>query len=902
MDNKNDYITHFSAVDDEDRQSSDEAQDKRKEPSFGDDCASLYVKSDSGNKVSPSFGEENAHESSFASSQSFSINKSSDKEESLESIKVDEIKDDINKIAESSQMTEKANMKKDNKEDSQKNNKKNKASKDSVKKNKDPKSMKKRFVLFSLKSFAAALAIIFLLFIYFDSVVLSKFGVDDKWVLPAVVYSRPLELYPDQKLSLKEMEYELELLKYRKVKNPRIPGEYAVNASASRIVLIRRPFDFPDAKEDKIALVLDFNDHRVASILNADTREDLGYVRMDPVLLDRINRIDPTEDRIFIQLSDVPPALITTLLEIEDRSFKTNCGVNFLAIGRAFVKNTLAGGVVEGGSTITQQLVKNYFLNSERSYIRKFKEIIMALIMNHRYTKDQILEAYMNEIYLGQNGKAGVYGFGLASYFYFGVPVSELTLDQMALLVGIIKGPSYYDPWRHPEKALQRRDVVLSVLKKRNVITQTAYEQYTARPLGVIKRGSMNYSKTPAFMGVLKKEIASKKEFGPDFLSGNGIKIFTSLDPQSQKAAENAVEKELNAIERETGRKGLEAAMVVSSWRTAEVSAVVGSRTPQYAGFNRVLEGRRQVGSIIKPFVYLTAFHNGIHLGTMVNDVPISIKLSNGKLWQPKNDDKQTHGLIPTYVAMARSMNIPTVKIGMRVGLNNVRQTLMNVGLEGNRIPNYPSLFLGTIELTPFEVAQIYSSLATDGAYKDLTTLRTVVKDGKIVYERSNSRLETTIDPKDSYLTLYVMMQATKIGTGRRIGRLFPNVNIATKTGTTNDNRDTWTVGIDSDQVVATWVGFDDNKSTGLFGASGAMRVYGRFLTERGVNSLELNKPDGIKFVNFNQEGNIVSDECLIPNLNYLPARIDKIRYVKTDCAFSAGSEYTPVPFSPFSN
>ncbi|MGN0903192.1 MAG: penicillin-binding protein 1B [Succinivibrio sp.] len=781
------------------------------------------------------------------------------------------------------------------KSNSVKNPKQKKSSSSGSDKKPEKKSVKKRFAVFSIKATLAAFVILALLFVYFDSVVLSKFGVDDKWVLPAVVYSRPLELYPEQKLSLKQMEYELKLLKYRRVKNPQAPGEYAVNNSKERVVILRRPFDFPDGAEPKLAIAVDFNGQRVSSIINADTREELGYVRMDPVLLDRINRIDPKEDRIFIQLNEVPDRLITTLLEIEDRSFKTNCGVNFLAIGRAFVKNFIAGSVVEGGSTITQQLVKNYFLNSSRNYTRKFKEIIMALIMNQRYSKDQILEAYLNEIYLGQNGAAGIYGFGLASYFYFGVPVSELSQEQMALLVGIIKGPSYYDPWRHPEKALERRNVVLTVLHKRGVINATEYAQYMARPLGVIKRGSMNYSKTPAFMGVLKKEIASNSEFGKDFLSGNGIKIFTSLDPQAQQAAEIAVEKELNQIERETGRKGLEAAMVVSSWRTAEVSAVVGSRTPQYEGFNRVMEGRRQVGSVIKPFVYLTAFHNGIHLGTMINDVPITVKLSNGKLWQPKNDDKQYHGLIPTYVAMARSMNIPTVKIGMRVGINHVKETLMDLGIKKERIPNYPSMLLGTIELTPFEVAQLYSSLATDGAYRDLTTLRTVVKDGKIVYERKSSMVKPTIDPKDSYLTLYVMMKATQIGTGRRIGRLFPNINIATKTGTTNDNRDTWTVGIDSDQVVATWVGFDDNKSTGLFGSSGAMRVYARFLTERGVNSLELKRPDGIKFVNFNSAGNIVADNCLIPGLNSLPARLDKIRYVEKDCMFTASEQdYIP--------
>lgn len=867
--NSDDFLKGFSAVDSEDRiDRIDPTKEdpNRPEPTFGDRSISNNLENDDG-FTEPSFCQSNYSENNY-SQNNFSDNSYQD-----------------NSFKQSRNTSNERVNAQDNNENPNKKDKKPKKE----------KSIKKKLIYFGLKVGVVGVVILALLFVYFDSVVLSKFGVDDKWVLPAVVYSRPLELYPDQKLSLKQMEYELKLLKYRKVNNPQKPGEYATNPKTGRVVILRRPFEFPDGAENTVSLLVTFNGQRVAQIINADSHEELGYVRMDPVLLDRINRIDPKEDRIFIQLSEVPEALVTTLLEIEDRSFRTNIGVNFFAIARAFIKNAIAHSVVEGGSTITQQLVKNYFLNSQKSYTRKFKEIIMALIMNHRYTKDQILEAYMNEIYLGQNGHAGIYGFGLASYFYFGVPISELTQDQMALLVGIIKGPSYYDPWRHPDQALERRNTVLAVLRNRGIINDTEFEQYSARPLGVIKRGSMNYSKTPAFMGVLKKEISSK--FGPDFLSGNGIKIFTSLDPQAQQSAEDAVQNELNAIEKETGLRGMEAAMVVSSWRTAEVSAVVGSRTPQYAGFNRVMEGKRQVGSIIKPFVYLTAFHNGIHTGTMVNDAPITVKLADGKLWQPHNDDKKYHGRIPTYVAMARSMNVPTVKIGMRVGLNHVRDTLMNVGIEKSRIPFYPSMLLGTIELTPFEVTQIYTSLATDGSYKDLTTLRTVVKDGKIVYERANSKVKPTLDPRDSYLTMYVMTEATKIGTGRRIGRLFPNVNIATKTGTTNDSRDTWSVGIDSDLVVATWVGFDNNKSTGLFGSSGAMRVYGRFLQERGVNSLELKKPEGIKFVNFNKSGNIVADTCMLPGLNLLPVRVDKVMYVDQNCTIVADPEPVPVPY-----
>lgn len=757
--------------------------------------------------------------------------------------------------------------------------------------------MARKLSMLSLKVGLVCAGVMVLLFIYFDSVVLDKFEVDDKWVLPAVVYSRPLELYPEQRLSLKQMEYELELLKYRKTDNPQREGEYAVNYDTNKLVVLKRPFTFPEGLEDKMSLLVSFDGQRVARIMNADLKQDLSYVRMDPVLLDRINRIDPKEDRIFITLDEVPQELITTLLEIEDRSFYSHIGVNFFAIVRAFVKNMIAGRVVEGGSTITQQLVKNYFLTNEKSYSRKFKEIIMAIIMDHRYTKAQILEAYMNEIYLGQNGNAGIYGFGLASYFYFGVPVSELSLDQMALLVGLIKGPSYYDPWRHPENALERRNTVLAVLEQRGHLTKARCEQYMALPLRVIKRGSMNYTKTPAFMGLLKHEISTR--FGPEFLSGNGIKIFTSLDPQAQAAAEKAVSNELDAIEKDTRLKGLEAAMVVSSWRTAEVSAVVGSRTPKYDGFNRVIEGRRQVGSLAKPFVYLTAFSRGFHLGSIVNDSPLTVRLSDGKLWSPKNDDNRFRGPITVLRAYSRSLNVPTVRVGMAAGLANVRDTFKKVGLQ-QELQLYPSMLLGSMALTPYELNAMYASMATDGVYQNLTTLRTVVKDGKIFYERSNERTSRTLDPRDTYLTLYGMTEATRTGTGTRLSRQFPGVNIGSKTGTTNDQRDTWSTGIDSDELVTTWVGFDDNKKTSLWGNSGALRVYAAYLKERGVNSLELKRPAGIKFVNFDKQGQVVADGCKEPGLTVLPAREDMIQYIRPCNLYNTPGpqvqEFAPVP------
>ncbi|HIX55923.1 MAG TPA: penicillin-binding protein 1B [Candidatus Anaerobiospirillum pullistercoris] len=756
--------------------------------------------------------------------------------------------------------------------------------------------------LFSLglKLTLVGICISVVLFIYFDAVVIDGYEVDDKWVLPAVVYSRPLELYPDQRLSLKQMVYELELLQYRKVESPRRPGEYAVNEKNGRLVLIKRPFSFPDGEEKQMSVLVEFDDKRVERIVNAETMQELAFMRMDPVLLDRINRINPEEDRIFISLNEVPPQLITTLLEIEDRSYYQHFGINPVAIARAFVKNMVAGHVVEGGSTITQQLVKNYFLTNERSYSRKLKEIFMAIAMNHRYTKDQILEAYMNEIYLGQNGNAGIYGFGLASYFYFGVPVSELSLDQMALLVGLIKGPSYYDPWRYPDHALERRNTVLAVLRNRGHISPEVFEEFAAKPIKVIPRGQLSYRKTPAFMGLVKTEIGTRfkeeeERTGKDFLSGNGIRIFTSLDPQAQIAAETAVSEQIAELEKSKKKEGLEAAMVVSSWRTGEVSAVVGSADPKYDGFNRALDSRRQVGSLIKPFVYLTAFHQGYHLGSIVNDSPVQVKLPNGDIWAPKNDDKRFRGPIRVIRAMASSLNVPTVRVGMGAGLDNVVNTLHAAGFKRD-VNLYPSIVLGTPELSPYELNSMYVGMATEGIYRDLTTLRTIEKNGEIVYQRGGNRSARTLDPKDTYLALYGMTEATRSGTGRRIGRMFPDVTIASKTGTTNDFRDSWTVGMDSDELVTVWVGFDNNKSTGLYGSSGAMLLYAAYLQERGVNSLELNRPDGIVFVNFDKEGNVLANGCEEDGMEMFPARADRIQYVK-QCNNFGEQGYDDVPF-----
>lgn len=683
--------------------------------------------------------------------------------------------------------------------------------------------------------------------IYLDSLIHSKFD-GEKWQLPALVYSRPLELFPEQRLSMQQMLHELTLLNYRQSAQPTGPGQYAVNGN--KMVVIRRPFHFADGAEAARPLVLTFSGQRLVQIQNGQNGHELAYVRMDPVLLDRLNS-NELEDRILLHLNQVPSTFSNMLILVEDRDFYHHGGVSLLSIARAFFANLRAGHTVQGGSTLTQQLAKNYFLTKERSMWRKIQEAYMAVIIDYRYDKNQILETYMNEIYLGQNYAQGVYGFGLASYFYFGMPLNELEPDQMAMLVTMVRGPSYYDPWRYPERALQRRDMILQMMLDNNQLSPQDYQKYASKPLGIIARGQMSFGKTPAFMNMLRREL--RQRFGPDFLNQSGLQIFTSLDPVAQQAAEEAVSTQLDSIEKRFSRKDLQGSVVVSNRHSGEISALVGGRDANYAGLNRALDARRPIGSQVKPSVYYTALSKGYQLASPLLDQPFTLR-QGGQVWSPQNYERDYQGKVPLYMAMAKSLNVPTVRLGMAVGIPSVIQTLKKMGVTQD-IPNYPSLVLGTLELSPVEVNQMYLTLATEGLYQPLTAIRTIL-DGKgaLVYQRAE-KAERRLDQQSAYLTLYIMTKVTTQGTAHSLAARFPNVVLAGKTGTTDNLRDAWFTGMDNDDLVTVWVGRDDNKPAGLTGTSGALPIFSDYMARRGINSLKLPVPDGVELVNFNSDG-----------------------------------------------
>ena len=501
--------------------------------------------------------------------------------------------------------------------------------------------------------------------------------------------------------------------------------------------------------------------------------------------------------------------------------------------------------------------MKNLFLSSERSYWRKANEAYMALIMDARYSKDRILELYMNEVYLGQSGDNEIRGFPLASLYYFGRPVEELSLDQQALLVGMVKGASIYNPWRNPKLALERRNLVLRLLQQQQVIDQELYDMLSARPLGVQPRGGV-ISPQPAFMQLVRQELQSK--LGDKVKDLSGVKIFTTFDSVAQDAAEKAAVEGIPALKKQRKLSDLETAMVVVDRNSGEVRAMVGGAEPQFAGYNRAMQARRSIGSLAKPATYLTALSqpNQYRLNTWIADAPISLRQPNGQVWSPQNDDKQFSGQVMLVDALTRSMNVPTVNLGMSLGLPAIVDTWQKLGVAKDQLHPVPAMILGALNLTPIEVAQAFQTIASGGNRAPLSALRSVIaEDGSVLYQ-SFPQAERAVPAQAAYMTLWTMQQVVQRGTGRQLGAKYPGLHLAGKTGTTNNNVDTWFAGIDGREVVITWVGRDNNQPTKLYGASGAMSIYQRYLANQSPVPLNLVAPEDIVDMGVDSSGNFV--------------------------------------------
>ncbi|EPA0076270.1 MULTISPECIES: bifunctional glycosyl transferase/transpeptidase [Enterobacter] len=704
-----------------------------------------------------------------------------------------------------------------------------------------------------LKLFIIFVVLIAIYGVYLDQKIRSR--IDGKvWQLPAAVYGRMVNLEPDMSISKNEMVKLLQATQYRQVTKMTRPGEFTVQAKS--IEMIRRPFDFPDSKEGQVRARLTFDGDRLETIENMDNDRQFGFFRLDPRLITMLSSANG-EQRLFVARNGFPDLLVDTLLATEDRHFYEHDGISLYSIGRAVLANLTAGRTVQGASTLTQQLVKNLFLSSERSYWRKANEAYMAVLMDARYSKDRILELYMNEVYLGQSGDNEIRGFPLASLYYFGRPVEELSLDQQALLVGMVKGASIYNPWRNPKLALERRNLVLRLLQQQQVIDQELYDMLSARPLGVQPRGGV-ISPQPAFMQMVRQELQSK--LGDKVKDLSGVKIFTTFDSVAQDAAEKAAVEGIPALKKQRKLSDLETAMVVVDRNTGEVRAMVGGAEPQFAGYNRAMQARRSIGSLAKPATYLTALSqpNQYRLNTWIADAPISLRQPNGQVWSPQNDDKQFSGQVMLVDALTRSMNVPTVNLGMALGLPAITDTWQKLGVPKDQLHPVPAMILGALNLTPIEVAQAFQTIASGGNRAQLSALRSVIaEDGSVLYQ-SFPQAERAVPAQAAYMTLWTMQQVVQRGTGRQLGAKYPGLHLAGKTGTTNNNVDTWFAGIDGREVVITWVGRDNNQPTKLYGASGAMSIYQRYLANQSPVPLNLVAPEDIVDMGVDGSGNFI--------------------------------------------
>ncbi|ELV8653610.1 penicillin-binding protein 1B [Vibrio vulnificus] len=700
----------------------------------------------------------------------------------------------------------------------------------------------------SWKAGLALVAVLIFVGIYLDSVVKQRFE-GQLFQLPTVVYARIQTLYAGENVSRSELQKELDILNYRKVSQPRYPGEYS--SSSSKIELIRRPFEFVDGPEADRHVMLHFDASSLTRIQSLESKGDLGYLRLEPKMLGMLEK-DTDEQRLFLRREQFPEIMVDALLVTEDRDFYQHDGVSPLAIARAMFVNLKAGRTVQGGSTLTQQLAKNLFLTQDRTLWRKVREAYIALILDYRYSKDRILEAYLNEVYLGQSGKQAIHGFGLASRYYFGQPIQELRIDQLAMLVGMVKGPSYYNPVRFPERTKERRDLVLRLMMQQNMLTASEYDQAASRPLD-IQDVPRIASRQPAYFQQLSMELREK--VGEAFQGETGLRVFTSLDPISQDKLEKAISKKVPELGKVAGNE-LEAAAVAVDRTSGEIRAMVGGKRTGYDGFNRAINASRPIGSLVKPAVYLTALEQPekYTLATTLQDTPLSLKGSKGSVWEPRNFDRQFRGDVPLYQALAKSLNVPTVRLGMQLGIDQVSDTLARLGVNRNEIRPVPSMFLGAFSLTPLEVAQMYQTLTNSGRKAPLTALRSVVDlEGHVLYQ-SLPKSSPAVNEQAAWLTTYAMKQGVAQGTGRYLQNQFAWAALAGKTGTSNDSRDSWFVGVDGREVTTIWLGRDDNQPTKLTGASGALRVYAEYLKQRTPEKLILPWPKEITTLGYQQK------------------------------------------------
>ena len=676
------------------------------------------------------------------------------------------------------------------------------------------------------------------------------------WTVPAKVYARPLELAEGGKINVDVLKKELEILSYELTKGiPDTPGEFSQSQQSVNIFI--RGF----GSQEPGLYRLKIENDKIDSIKRKDGIS-IDLIQLEPL---SIGGMFPShlQDRILLNFSQVPKDLEEMILVVEDRNFYSHKGISLKSIMRAFIKNTKALGIEEGGSTITQQLAKSLFFSPEQTIRRKIKEAIAALLIEMHYSKQEILLAYINDVFIAQSGRRAIHGFGLASQFFFGTDLKNLSLDQKALLVGMLKGPSLYSPINNPDRAKTRRDLVLSLIKNDSLITEEEYLDLKGKSLKVIPPSFKSLSKYPAFNDIVILDL--RKNFDDSDLRTKGLKIITNLDPVVQDYLEESIKDTKLKLKRRYGSQlnGLEGAGIVIDSFSGEVVAAIGSTKPNNYGFNRAINAVRPIGSLVKPFIYLSALqhYSKYNLSTLLDDSKLSVSLPGGKLWEPNNFDKKFHGNVPLHVALSESYNVATTRLGMDLGYSVVQETFTKLGIE-KKIPKYPSIFVGSFEMTPLEAIQAYQTIASEGFYSPLNSIRTVESSGDVLSLSYPYKVEQRFRPEPIYLLKFVLKQTFISGTARGFSsRVIEKWKTGGKTGTSDDQRDSWFVGYAGNYLMVVWLGFDDNRKSPLTGRTGALQVWKNFMSRLDPIAYEVRKPSRIRYEWVDAKDGLLSGE-----------------------------------------
>jgi penicillin-binding protein 1B len=677
--------------------------------------------------------------------------------------------------------------------------------------------------------------------------------------IPTRFYARPLVIEVGSAVDRSVVESRLRRLGYERTRRSRVSiGEYRLGSR--EWVIGRRPFRVGDQLDPGALTTVRLGYSGVVSTVRDAEGRRLRYVTLEPELLG-IAHGSANEDRIPLALDDLPQHLIDAVLSIEDQRFFEHSGIDIKRIVGATVANLKARRVAQGGSTITQQLVKNLYLSPRRSPVRKVREIAMALVLESRYEKKEILEAYLNQVYLGQDRALAIHGMGRAAQFYFAKDASQLNVAESALLAGIIRGPSLYSPFRNPERATERRNLVLSIMHERDLISDRQLREAEQSSLGV-----RNTPRQETFGRYALDFVAA--DLGTDLgeRPDAGLTVFTTIDPDAQRAAERAVRNGLERLERDYPKlasqdKPLQAALVALNPNTGELLAMVGGRDYGATQFNRAIRARRQPGSAFKPVVALTALVRGgeFTLASALEDERLAIETPAG-MWEPSNYDGRFRGSVSLRDALERSLNVPFARLGLAVGPKRIAETGRELGIISRLYP-VPSLALGSSEVTPLELTRAYGVLAAGGFRADLhSTLGVLDRHGETL-SLAELKGERVYDPAEVYLVTSALQGAVERGTGRGVRSLGFRGPLAAKSGTTNDFRDAWFMGYTPDLAVGVWVGFDDGRSIGLSGSRAAMPIFTRFLvaTLGRYGGEEFTLPYGVDIVEIDRETGLLA-------------------------------------------